>query len=257
MRKPRCLRLAALVGAGVLAGALAACGGPSTAISAPPPDLGSTLSIPLPDTIANLPLTTDTDQHTSLAAYRGKTVVLTDILTLCTDACPLVSQEFADMDRQLAAAHLQGDVQLVELTVDPERDTPARLAAYRKIFGAPANWSMLTASPATIKKIWNYFGVYYQKGAPDEPGETDWWTGKPLTYDVDHSDDLIYLDAHDVERFVIEGLPDIRGQKMPPDMTRTLDSVGEQHYNHPAAGAWTTPQAMRILEWVLNRHIDS
>lgn len=257
MSKPLIPRLVALLGAGVLASSLAACGGSSTAITAPPSALGSTLSIPLPATIAHLPLTTDTNQRTSLAAYHGKTVVLTDILTLCTDACPLVSQEFADMDRQLAAAHLQGDVQLVELTVDPERDRPARLAAYRKVYAAPANWSLLTASPATIKKIWNYFGVYYQKGAPDEPGETDWWTGKPLTYDVAHSDDLIYLDPDDVERFIIEGLPDIRGQKMPAAMTRTLDSVGERHYNHPAAGAWTTPQAMRILEWVLNRHIDS
>src|SRR5262249_34666030 len=115
--------------------ALASCA--SSAASGPPPpsrNLGQTMDAPVPDRIMQLPLTTSDGKPTNLAAYHGKIVLLTDFLTLCSDACPLVSQELADIDHRLVAAHLQDKVELVELTVDPQRDTPARLAAYRKLF---------------------------------------------------------------------------------------------------------------------------
>jgi protein SCO1/2 len=249
-------RLAIGVAVGALVVAMAGCSSSSGAgIEPPGPSIGSRLDRPVPAAIAHLTLTTDTGTHTSLAAFHGKTVLLTDFLTLCADACPLVSQEFADIDRQVTSAGLQHQVQLVELTVDPKRDTPARLAAYRKIFDAPPNWSLLTASPTTIAAIWKYFGAYYQSGAPDEPGEIDWWTHQPVTYDVDHSDDLIFLDSDGNQRFVIEGLPDVKGQQLPAAMSAYLDALGERHANRPNREAWTTPQAMTVLGWLLGRRI--
>jgi protein SCO1/2 len=211
----------------------------------------------VPARISSLPLRTDTGKATSLAAYHGKIVLLTDFLTLCSDACPLVSQELADIDRTLLASHLQNRVELVELTVDPQRDTPARLLAYRKLFDAPANWAMLTGPKSSTDAIWHYFGVYFQRGAPDEPGETDWWTGKPVTYDIDHADDLIFIDASGHERFLFDGLPDVKGQQLPKAMANYLDATGRAHLAHPRRDAWTTGQALSIVSWLTGMKLSA
>lgn len=245
-----------LAGVVLVTALLAACSGGSGASIGPPgPQVGATLDQAIPSSIANLQLTTDSGAHTSLADFRGKTVILTDFLTLCSDACPLVSQELADIDRQVLAAGLQNQVQLLELTVDPQRDTPARLAAYRKVFDAPANWSLLTATPQTIEAVWGYFHVYYQRGPTDDPGATDWWTGNPLTYDVAHGDDAIFIDTSGHWRYLIDGLPNVQGQQLPSAMRAYLDTVGTRRLDHPSAGTWTTPQALQVLSWLTGTRI--
>lgn len=238
------------------AAVLAACGGGGSRPAQPSRSLGTGLYRPISRQIADLPLTTDTGRRTSLASLRGKTVVLTDFLTLCPDVCPLVSENFAAMDRAITAAGLASKVQLVELTVDPQRDIPARLHAYRHLYGAPSNWSLLTASPATVKRIWGYFGAYYQRTS-DPPPSIDWWTHKPLTYDVEHSDDLIYIDSRGVERFVIQGTPYSLGKDMPAAMTKFLDSLGRKNLYAPMHSSWTAQQALQPLDWLLDTEIPA
>jgi len=208
---------------GWLAGALAAsalavtaCASGPAAPGPPSAYLGTVLDTPVPASVADLPLTTDTGQVTSLAAWRGQVVVLTDFLTLCQETCPLTTGNLLMMDRAVTAAGLGRRVRFVELTVDPGRDTPSRLRAYRKLIGAPANWSLLTGSPAVIGQIWRYFRVWYQRVAEESPPGTDWLTGKPLSYDVDHQDALVYLDARGRERFVVAGNPNARGRPSRP-----------------------------------------
>lgn len=219
--------------------------------------VGDVLTRAVPPDIADLPLTDDTGHPTSLAAFRGKFVMLTDFLTLCQDVCPLTSTNFELIDRAITGAHLAGRVQLVELTVDPQRDTSARLHAYRQLFQAPTNWSLLTASPDTVSKIWKFFGAYYQRIPEDNPPAIDWWTGKPLTYDVDHSDVLAYLDPAGRWRFLIFGLPNTQGRPVPPAMTQFLSDLGRTHLNHPDAQAWTVPQALQPLSWLMGTTIHT
>ena len=246
----------AVVIAGLLSVMLAtSCG--SSRPSPPPASLGTILSKPIPASVSQLPLTDDADHTTSLAAFRGKYVLLTDILTLCQDVCPLTSSNFEAIDRAVAGAHLQDRVQLVELTVDPQRDTPARLHAYRQIFHAPANWSLLTASPGVIAQIWKFFGAYYQRVAEDQPPGIDWLTGRPLTYDVDHLDVLAYIDPAGQERFAIVGLPNIQGRTIPVAMQRFLSDLGRTHQLHPTPDTWTAPEALQALSWLVGSHIRS
>jgi protein SCO1/2 len=204
-----------------------------------------------------MPLVNDSGRSTNLTAYRGKYVVLTDFLTLCQDVCPLTSSNFGAIDRSLAAAHLQNRVQLVELTVDPQRDTPARLHAYRQIFHAPANWSLLTASPSVVAQIWKFFGAYYQRTPEDQPPGVDWLTGRPLTYDVDHSDVLAFINPQGQERFVIVGLPNTQGRPIPAEMQRFLSDLGRTHQLHPAADTWTAAQALQVLSWLVGTHLHA
>jgi protein SCO1 len=161
---------------GRLRGALAAsalvvtaCASGPGAPGPPSAYLGTVVDAPVPPSVADLPLTTDAGQVTSLAAWHGQVVVLSDFLTLCQETCPLTTGNLLMMDRAVTAAELGRRVHFVELTVDPGRDTPSRLRAYRKLIGAPANWSLLTGSPAVIGQIWRYFGVWYQRVAEGNP----------------------------------------------------------------------------------------
>lgn len=173
---------------------MTACGG--RAVPGPPSAyLGTVLDKPVPDSVAELPLTTDAGRVTSLTALHGHVVVLADFLSLCQETCPLTTGNLLDMGRAVTAAGLGRRLRFAELTVDPGRDTPARLRAYRALVGAPPNWSLLTGRPGVIERIWQYFGVWYQRVAEGGPPGTAWLTGKPLTNDVTHQGVLIYLDA--------------------------------------------------------------
>jgi cytochrome oxidase Cu insertion factor (SCO1/SenC/PrrC family) len=100
-----------------LAGALAAsvvvvtaCGGGTGVPGRPSAYLGTVLDRPVPDSVADLPLTTDAGQPTTLAAFHGQVVVLADFLTLCQETCPLTAGNLLVMDRAVIASGLVGRV---------------------------------------------------------------------------------------------------------------------------------------------------
>jgi protein SCO1/2 len=230
----------------------AGCGGGS--VAAPPESLGSTTDFAVPASIANLPLTKADGTTTTLAAYKGKTVMLADFLTLCTDICPMISANTAALARSLNADGQQDNVALLEITVDPHRDTPKRLTAYQKLFGASIpNWTLLTASPSTVKQIWQYFHVFYKRVKEEKPPSIDWLTHKPLTYDVEHLDSLLFLDSSGHERFVVNADPDVQGGLPPPSLVKILNSEGLKSLYHPnAVGAWTVAQGLSVFSWLLD-----
>ena len=241
----RAARLAGTLAAVLAAGAfMAGCGG-STGVPGPPSAyLGTVVDRPVSAEIADLPLTTDAGRPTSLGAWHGQVVVLADFLTLCQETCPLTTGNLLVMDRAVMAAGLGQRVRFVELTVDPDRDTPARLRAYRALIGAPANMLLLTGRPAVIERIWRYLGVWYQRVGEDSPPGTDWLTGRPLTYDVDHEDALLYLDASGRVRFVVVGSPNASGAPVAPALLRFLSAQGRADLSHPDASTWTAAEAL-------------
>ena len=120
----RAVTLAAVLAAGAI---MAGCGGSTSVPGSPSAYLGTVVDRPVPAGIADLPLTTDAGRPTSLGAWRGQVTVLADFLTLCQETCPLTTGNLLVMDRAVMAAGLGHRVRFVELTVDPGRDTPARL----------------------------------------------------------------------------------------------------------------------------------
>jgi protein SCO1/2 len=67
-----------------------------------------------------------------ISSYRGKVVLLAFGFTSCTAVCPTTLNTFAVARRKLAAAAT--DVQVVYITVDPQRDDSARLKKYLGAF---------------------------------------------------------------------------------------------------------------------------
>jgi protein SCO1/2 len=217
--------------------------------------LGTVLSKPVPADIANLLLTDDRGRTTSLAAMHGRIVVLADFLTLCQETCPLTTGNLLDMDRTVSARGLAGRVTFVEMSVDPTRDTPARLAAYRQLIHAPVNWSLLTGSQEAVNSIWRYFGIWFQKVPEGKERGVDWLTGRPLNYDVNHEDALIYLDAAGRERFLVAGAPNATGSPVPTRLRQFLSSQGQAALAHPDAGTWTASEALSSIAWLTETRI--
>ena len=240
----------ALVGASAAVG-LASCG--SSPPAAPSAAFGTVLTGPRP--VPSTPLVNQNGQTMSLGSFRGKYVVLSSFLTLCQEECPLTTGIFQQLQASVRTAGLAGKVAFVEVTVDPGRDTPARLRAYRTRFGV--DWTLLTGSAASVRAFWKPLGVYYQNVPEGHPAQLDWWTGKPLTYDVDHSDGFFLIDRSGDERFVTQDIPFLHGH-LPPRLRQLLDSQGLKYLNAGDPGQdYTLPQAAAALSWLVGRKISA
>jgi protein SCO1/2 len=240
------------VGLLALAGLLAACG--SGDPRAPAADVGTTLTRPIPPGVSALRFT---DQHgvtSDLAELRGKTLLVVPFLTLCTDICPLDTGNLLQVEHALISAGMAHKVQLVELSVDPARDSPARLAAYAHLTGA--TWELATETPQNAAAFEQFFGWYVQRVPENNPPSLDWWTGQPLTYDVNHSDGFVVIDAHGTERFATGSSPDFHGT-LDPTLQQFLTDEGRQHLAHPLQPSWTPDAALQVIGWLLDRSVPT
>src|SRR4051812_30644501 len=98
----------------------------------------------LPPTLHGLPLQsprvaddftlpTSTGQPMSLIDFRGKYVVLFFGYTSCPDVCPTTLADIQQMLKKLGAKRAS-DVQVLMVSVDPERDSAEQLATYLHAF---------------------------------------------------------------------------------------------------------------------------
>jgi cytochrome oxidase Cu insertion factor (SCO1/SenC/PrrC family) len=226
---------------------LAACG--SSAPPAPSANQGAIVNVRTPDHVV---LTNQQGQSVTLAGLRGKVVVLAPFLSLCQDECPLITAAFIGLQRDLRAAGLADKVVFVEATVDPGRDSVARLAAYQKEFGA--TWDLWTGSATNLASFWKAFGVTYQVVPEAQPPHLDWYTGQPLTYDVNHTDGYILIDTQGRERFVDINAPNV-GHKIDKKLTALLNAGGLAHLHHPAPNYWTVDDALASISWLLGTSV--
>ncbi len=201
----------------------------------------------VPASLLDAPFTDQEGRPVTLHQFAGKAIFLVPFLTSCQEECPVTTGALLALERELSAQHLTSKAAIVEVTVDPGRDTPERMAAYAKLTGV--TWPLLTASPTTLAELWHYFGIYYQVVPEGSPPGIDWQTGKPYTYDVNHSDGFILLNSALHERFVAAGM--VRGATVPSSLRRLLDAQGVYDLKHPGGGSWTVDQAFNSIDWVL------
>ena len=229
----------------------------ATACSSGPPgppsaSAGTTEVRPIPVSIANEPLVDQQGRTVTLASFRGKIVMVVPFLTLCTDICPLTTGNLLQVEQSLRGAHVADKVQIIELSVDPGRDTPARLAAYAHL--TMANWELVTETPTVLSAIAHFFGFVYQRVAEDNPPSIDWMTGKPLTYDINHSDGYVLISPNGTQRYSTGAAPNFRG-KLNPKIHAFLDQEGLYHLAHPPKTAWTPAIALTSLSWLLRQSV--
>jgi protein SCO1/2 len=126
----------------------------------------------------SLQLTDHTGRARSLEDWRGKAVVLFFGFTHCPDVCPTTLAEVANALKQLGPDAQR--VQVLFVTVDPERDTPEVLGKYVTAFD-PGFLGLYGDADAT-RRAAKEFKVYYEKRKTDGG------------YTVDHSGQSYVID---------------------------------------------------------------
>lgn len=128
-----------------------------------------------------LALTGHDGKPRTLADFRGKAVVLSFGFTHCPDVCPTTLADLAGVMKKLGADAER--VQVLFVTVDPERDGPAVLSKYVPAFDA--RFLGLTGDAAATQRVAKEFRIFYEKRAGGAPG----------AYSIDHSAQSFVLDA--------------------------------------------------------------
>jgi protein SCO1/2 len=221
-----CRKVALLASVALAAG----CGGHSQ-----PPLTGVAFDRPAP----NVSLTDEHGRAVSLRAFRGTVVVLAPTLTLCHEVCPITSGALEQIQYDARRAGVADRVTVLEVSVDPWRDTPARLRAYRRQTGV--RFRLLTGTHEQLRRFWRAFGVGFYP------------TGHGKTFDVAHTDGVFLVDERGRERIAIIGMPNVHG-RLGASLERRLGTTGRRNLRHPEA-AWTVEQALNDLGRLLGKRI--
>ncbi len=138
------------------------------------------LVIQSPPPLSNFSLTATNGEEMSLLDFRGKLVVLYFGYTFCPDVCPATMVELKRMMEELGRD--AQDVQVIMISVDPERDTPEKLGAYVTQFNP--SFIGMTGTEDDLLGVTTQLGIFYQKHE-----------GTPATgYLIDHTATVSVLD---------------------------------------------------------------
>ena len=226
---------------------------PSTASAEVPAPLAIGTELQKPRPVPSVPLIDEQGKPFSFSQWRGKWVILAPSMTLCHEVCPLTTGALMELVNDVRLAGLSKQVVIAEATVDPWRDIPYRLRAYKKLTGA--DFAMLTGTQSEIKQLWKFFGVYYLRVPQGKPPDVDWLTHKPETFDVQHTDAIFFIDPSGQERIVDEGMASVDGQ-LSPALKNLLSEQGIQNLEHPQF-PWTPSEALDDLYFLMNRNIPA
>jgi protein SCO1/2 len=131
------------------------------------------------DYASQLDLPDDSGQLRHLTDFKGKVVAVFFGYTQCPDVCPTTLAELAEVKRALGPEGKR--LQVLFVSLDPERDTPEVLRAYMAGFGANETDSgLLALRPASAEQlaaVTKAFKIYYRKVDGKSPG----------SYTLDHT----------------------------------------------------------------------
>lgn len=117
----------------------------------------------------------------STSDFRGRYVILYFGYTSCPDVCPLTLGSVKQALTRLGADAAQ--FQVIFISVDPARDTPAMLADYTGRF--TPDFIGLTGSDTELAVVAKQYGIFYKLNEPDS--ENGFYT-------VDHTSSTLVLD---------------------------------------------------------------
>ncbi len=128
------------------------------------------------------------DEFRPLSSLAGRPQVVAFVYTHCSFACPRIVARMKEIEGRAAGS----DVGLVLVSIDPERDTPERLATYAASTRLnPERWTLLNGSDDQILELAVLLGVQYRAAGDGE---------------FAHTNALILLDENGAPTFRLDGL---------------------------------------------------
>ena len=129
---------------------------------------------------ADFTLTDQTGRRVSLAADRGKVVVLTFIHSLCKDTCPFMVEQIKGALNDLPDAGR--NVPTIGVSVDPTEDTVHNRDAFLARHQMTGRLQFVNGPRASMRRIWHDYAI------------------QPVTPKVDHSTFVLLIDKRGYER---------------------------------------------------------
>lgn len=154
-----------------------------------PPELHGVL-IQSPDQAADFTLMTSTGEPMSLSDFIGKKEVMLYFgYTFCPDVCPTTLNDLSVMMVELGPKKAD-KVQVIMISVDPERDTVEQLATYMPYFNP--SFLGMTGPVEDIQEIASNYGIFFER----QEGDTQ------AGYLVDHTAAVTLVDRKGHVRMV-------------------------------------------------------
>jgi protein SCO1/2 len=105
------------------------------------------------DCLPAVPLVDQNGTHVSLAALKGKPVLVDFIYTSCPGPCSVLTSKLVGVAKDLGPK-LGAQVRMVSISLDPENDTPKKLKDYADRLGAQTSgWLFLTGTPQQVDQV--------------------------------------------------------------------------------------------------------
>lgn len=166
----------------------------------PPPELATATLLPAAPEVAEFELVDQDDEPFTRADFEEHWNLVFFGFTNCPDICPLTLQTLHTARKQMVDEGQDVLPRIVLVSVDPERDTPARMAQYVQHFGDETIG--LTGDEEGLRRLTESIGIFFEKSG-DEGDE----------YTVDHSAVVVVIDPqarfralfrapHEAEAFV-------------------------------------------------------
>ena len=112
--------------------------------------------------------TSDVGREVKLEVLRGRPQVIALFFTSCEHSCPLIVADMKAIDKALPAS-VREKVDFLLVSIDPERDTPEALRAFRAKHELPTErWTLLRGSAEATRQLAGMVGFNYQPGSPTQ-----------------------------------------------------------------------------------------
>ena len=119
-----------------------------------------------------LPLTDQHDRTQDWRAHRGQPQLVAMFYSACPNMCPLIIDSGKAVAHALSPAE-RAKLQLLYISIDPQRDTPRTLAALAKTRGLdPVHWSLASPRAQDVRSVAGLLQVRYRKLANGEFNHT-------------------------------------------------------------------------------------
>ncbi len=163
----------------------------------------------VPTTATVLPTTTDLPAFSLLdhdgrpidaSVFSGQWDLVFFGFTSCPDVCPTTLKVLSDAQQQLAADGHKPLPRIVLVSVDPDRDTPERMAAYVGAFGIDSLG--ITGELDEIRKLTDHLGIFFEKQQTDSDNYAVDHTSAVLVIDPEGRFHALFSAPHRIENFV-------------------------------------------------------
>jgi protein SCO1/2 len=149
----------------------------------PAAQLQAGTALPQPKPLAHFVLVDQDGREFTEARLRGRWTFAAIGYTTCPDVCPMTMATFVALQQRLAAPVSDEGPRFLFISVDPERDTPERLAQYVHHFDS--EFLGATGSDAALHALVADLGGLYARA--EDPGSA-------LGYTMDHSASIYLID---------------------------------------------------------------